>query len=195
MHADDAEASARVEIGLEELMAAYQQAHAGAAATLVDRLSPRLYRFFANKLGSRADADDMLQEVWLRIHRVRHTYRPGAPLLPWLYSIAHRVRVDNYRKRRRTSREIGVDVLPELASSGSQPPAGPEFGDLLASLPESQREVLSMLKVDGLSIEEIARATVSTPGAVKQKAHRAYSRLRSILQTAGISRVRPVSGR
>jgi RNA polymerase sigma-70 factor (ECF subfamily) len=131
----------------------------------------------------------MLQEVWLRIHRVRHTYRPGAPLLPWLYSIAHRVRVDNYRRRRRTSREIGVDVLPEPPSHGSWPAGGPEFGDLLASLPESQREVLSMLKLDGLSIEEIARATVSTPSAVKQKAHRAYTRLRSILQIAGISPV------
>jgi RNA polymerase sigma-70 factor (ECF subfamily) len=186
MHADDAEASARVEIGLEELMAAYQQAHAGAAATLVDRLSPRLYRFFANKLGSRADADDMLQEMWLRIHQLRHTYRPGAPLLPWLYAIAHRVRVDNYRKRRRTSWEVGVDVLPEPASQGCGPPTATEFRDLLAPLPESQRDVLSMLKVDGLSIEEIARATISTPGAVKQKAHRAYTRLRRVLQNAGI---------
>jgi RNA polymerase sigma-70 factor (ECF subfamily) len=129
----------------------------------------------------------MLQEVWLRIHRVRHTYRPGAPVLPWLYSIAHRVRIDNYRKRRRVSREIGVDVLPEPAGHASQLPAMPEFGDLLACLPESQREVLAMLKVDGLSIEEIARATVSTPGAVKQKAHRAYTRLRSVLESAGIS--------
>ena len=183
----DAYASGLAEIGLEELMVAYQQAHAGAAAALVDRLSPQLHRFFASRLGSRADADDMLQEVWLRIHRVRHTYRPGAPLLPWLYSIAHRVRVDNHRKRRRTSREIGVDMLPEPAGQENWSPGGPDFGDLLASLPESQREVLSMLKVDGLSIEEIARATVSTPGAVKQKAHRAYTRLRTILQTAGIS--------
>jgi len=183
----DAYASGLAEIGLEELMVAYQEAHAGAAAALVDRLSPQLHRFFASRLGSRADADDMLQEVWLRIHRVRHTYRPGAPLLPWLYSIAHRVRVDNHRKRRRTAREVGVDMLPEPAGHGSWPPGGPEFGDLLASLPESQREVLSMLKIDGLSIEEIARATVSTPGAVKQKAHRAYTRLRTILQTAGIS--------
>jgi RNA polymerase sigma-70 factor (ECF subfamily) len=182
----DAYAPAGAEIGLEELMAAYQQAHADAAAALVDRLSPQLHRFFARPLGSRADADDMLQEVWLRIHRVRHTYRPGAPLLPWLYSIAHRVRADNYRKRRRKSREIGLDKLPEPASNESWPP-GPEFSDLLASLPESQREVLSMLKVDGLSIEEIARATVSTPGAVKQKAHRAYTHLRRVLQSAGIS--------
>lgn len=173
-------------------MAAYQQADPGAVTELVDRISPQLYRFFSNHLGSRADADDMLQEVWLRIHRVRHTYRPGAPFLPWVYAIAHRVRVDNYRRRHRTAREIGVDVLPDQPVREQAAPNGPEFSDLLASLPEAQREVVSMLKVEGLSIEEIARATFSTPGAVKQKAHRAYARIRSILEAGGRS-VRKVS--
>ena len=54
----------------------------------------------------------------------------------------------------------------------------------MAVLPESQREVVTMLKVDGLSLEEIARVTSSTTGAVKQKAHRAYERLRKILERA-----------
>jgi RNA polymerase sigma-70 factor (ECF subfamily) len=62
------------------------------------------------------------------------------------------------------------------------------FDELLARLPESQQEVLTMLKVDGLSIEEIARATSSTAGAVKQKAHRAYQRLRSFLQQTADAR-------
>ena len=183
----DADVSGKLEIALEELMAAYQQADPGAVAALVDRISPQLYRFFANQLGSRADADDMLQEVWLRIHRVRHTYRPGAPFLPWVYAIAHRVRVDNYRRRRRTSREIGMDVLPDQPARQQATPNGSEFSDLLASLPEAQREVVSMLKVEGLSIEEIARATLSTPGAVKQRAHRAYARIRRILEASGRS--------
>ena len=58
----------------------------------------------------------------------------------------------------------------------------PSFEELVAALPEAQREVVTMLKVDGLSVEEIARATSSTIGAVKQKAHRAYERLRNALQ-------------
>jgi RNA polymerase sigma-70 factor (ECF subfamily) len=61
----------------------------------------------------------------------------------------------------------------------------PDFETLLASLPESQREVITMLKVSGLTLEETARATSSTVGAVKQKAHRAYERLRGLLQTGG----------
>jgi len=175
-------ASEPCEPSLEQLMVHYQQGDPAAATALVERLSPQLFRFFATQMGSRTDADDMLQDLWLRIHRVRHTYRPGQPLLPWAYAIAHRVRVDNYRKRRRTSREIGVDVLPEPAVPEGKHSEVPAFQELLATLPESQREVLTMLKVQGLSVEEIARATASTAGAVKQKAHRAYERLRSFLQ-------------
>ena len=58
----------------------------------------------------------------------------------------------------------------------------PEFESLMAALPDGQREVITMLKVGGLSLEEVACATSSTVGAVKQKAHRAYERLRKLLQ-------------
>lgn len=163
-------------------MVRYQQADPAATTILIKRLSPRLHRFFAAQSGNRADADDMLQQLWLRIHRVRHTYRAGEPFLPWVYAIAHRVRIDGYRKRQRLSREIGVDVLPEFAVRPQQAASSLSFDELVARLPESQREVITMLKVDDLSIEEIARATSSTAGAVKQKAHRAYQRLRSFLQ-------------
>jgi len=164
-------------------MARYQQADPAAVAALVERLSPQLYRFFASQLGSKADAEDMLQDTWLRIHRVRHTYRAGDPVLPWVYTIARRVRVDNYRKRYRiSSREMGVDVLPEFPVHNGETNMLPSFEELVAALPESQREVVTMLKVDGLSLEEIARVTSSTTGAVKQKAHRAYGRLRNLLE-------------
>jgi RNA polymerase sigma-70 factor (ECF subfamily) len=165
-----------------QLMTRYQQADAAAATALVDLLSPQLLQFFATQMGSRPDAEDMLQDLWLRIHRARHTYRPGEPVFPWVYAIAHRVRIDSYRKRRRIfSHELGTDVLPEPPAKNDQQSDLPAFGELVAALPESQREVLVMLKVNGLSIDEVARATASTPGAVKQKAHRAYERLRSLL--------------
>ncbi len=175
--------SAFPDADLEHLMARYQQADPAAVAALVERLSPQLYRFFASQLGSKADAEDMLQYTWLRIHRVRHTYRAGDPVLPWVYTIARRVRVDNYRKRYRiSSREMGVDVLPEFPVHNGETNMLPSFEELVAALPESQREVVTMLKVDGLSLEEIARVTSSTTGAVKQKAHRAYERLRNLLE-------------
>ena len=73
-------------------------------------------------------------------------------------------------------------MLPEPDPRRERPTDLPAFDELLATLPESQREVLTMLKVEGLSIQEVALATSSTAGAVKQKAHRAYERLRNFLQ-------------
>jgi RNA polymerase sigma-70 factor, ECF subfamily len=167
---------------IEQLMAGYQQADAAATSALIEQLSPQLYRFFAAQQGNRDDASDMLQDAWLRIHRARHTYRPGEPLLPWVYAIARCVRVDSYRKRRRIAiRELVVETLPEPAVASGDSGDLPHFEQLVADLPASQREVLTMLKVNGLSLEEVARATSSSVGSVKQKVHRAYERLRSLL--------------
>jgi RNA polymerase sigma-70 factor (ECF subfamily) len=188
----EAQPSAFPNAEFEQLMARYQQADPGAVADLVERLSPQLYRFFASQLGNRADAEDMLQDTWLRIHRVRHTYRAGDPVLPWVYTIARRVRVDNYRKRIRiSSRETSVDVLLEVPTRNDETSSLPSFEDLVAVLPESQREVVTMLKVNELSLEEVARATSSTVGAVKQKAHRAYQQLRSLLEQQQFAQAAP----
>jgi RNA polymerase sigma-70 factor (ECF subfamily) len=187
----DPSAAETLRSDLEQLMIRYQQADPEAASALIALLSPRLHRFFASQMGSRSEADDMLQDVWLRIHRVRHTYRPGESVLPWIYAIAHRVRIDNHRRRHRRSREVAFEVLPERGIEPQAQNRTPAFDELVRDLPEGQREVLTMLKVDGLSIEEIARATCSTAGAVKQKAHRAYERLRRLLKDASAARPPP----
>jgi len=168
---------------LDRLMERYQQADPDAPHALVVALSPALLRFFRSQLASQQQADDLLQETWMRIHRVRHTYRPGEPVLPWVYAIARRVRIDGYRRERRiTVHEIAMDVLPEPPAQVEQRGPLPGFGELVAELPDSQREVLTLLKVGGLSLEEVARATSSTVGAVKQMAHRGYQRLHDLLE-------------
>jgi RNA polymerase sigma-70 factor (ECF subfamily) len=170
--------------GLETLMTRYQQADADAASALIERLSPVLHRFFMAQLFSRRYADDLVQETWLRIHAARRTHRPGEPVLPWIYAIARHVRVDSYRKTRRVeTREQQVDTLPEHAMRAAPEARGPDLETLLRTLPESQREVIVMLKVSGMSLEEVARATASSVGSVKQKAHRAYEKLRGLLSS------------
>jgi RNA polymerase sigma-70 factor (ECF subfamily) len=172
-------------------MEQYQQADPKAPAVLVGTLSPGLLRFFMSQGASREHADDLLQETWLRIHRVRHTYRPGMPVLPWIYAIARRVRVDGYRRTRRIAlHETAMDVLPERTAQVEVRNPGPAFETLVAALPEAQREVVTMLKVGGLTLEEVACATSSTVGAVKQKVHRAYDRLRKLLQVQAEERAK-----
>jgi RNA polymerase sigma-70 factor (ECF subfamily) len=160
----------------------YQQGDTAAAAGLVRAVSPGFARFCLNQGDSPQDIDDILQDIWLRVHSARHTYRPGAPAIPWLYAIARHARLDSRRRRERfRGRELQTDVLPEVTAPK------PEFGstpmpEILACLPAGQREVLVMLKGCGMTLEEVARATSSTIGAVKQRAHRAYTRLRMTIE-------------
>jgi RNA polymerase sigma-70 factor, ECF subfamily len=170
---------------LETLMARYQQGDLKAATALIGTISPKLRRFFAIQLASRNHADDLLQETWLRIHKVRHTYRPGEQVLPWFYAIARHVRVDHYRRTiRTTAREKRLHEMPTIVASVPQESATLlDLDTLLSPLSDSQREVIEMLKVAGMSIEEVARATSSSVGSVKQKVHRAYAKLRKTLST------------
>ncbi len=160
-------------------MEAYQNGDRQAANQLIESLSPALHRFFALHTGDRRHADDILQDAWLRIHKARHTYRPGEPLLPWIYAIARHVKVDAFRRRRPELWEQALESIPEPVVAPFEGKGDlPDIDSLLAQLPASQREVIAMLKVSGLSLEEVARATSSSVGAVKQKAHRAYEKLR-----------------
>jgi RNA polymerase sigma-70 factor, ECF subfamily len=170
-----------------ELMVRYQRADASAVEELVNRLSPRLLRFLAWPRLNPHEAEDLLQDCWMRIHRGRHTYRPSQPVLPWIFAIARHTRLDGYRKRRRLeSREKLVAEVPEpVATLAASTTPNDEILGLIETLPKSQQEVLVMLKVSGMTLEEVARSTGSSVGSVKQKAHRAYVKLRELLPKGG----------
>lgn len=177
------------DINLDTLMARYQAGDFGAATALIERISPQLHRHFLAQLASRADADDLLQETWLRIHRVRHTYRPGEPVVPWFYAIARRVRIDHYRRASRTAaheRSLGeMSRADATYATEDADQAAEDLETLLAPLPESQRDLIWMMKVAGMSLEDIARASSCSVGSVKQKVHRAYESLRARMSAMG----------
>ncbi|MGI8960929.1 MAG: RNA polymerase sigma factor [Bryobacteraceae bacterium] len=169
---------------LESLMQRYQQSDAEAATLLVRQLSPQIFRFYLAQVRERPLAEDLLQDFWLRIHNARRTYRPGEPVLPWVYAIARRVGVDDYRRTKRVKdHEVQREQLMEIVSPEPEGKTLPNIADLVKTLPEAQRQVVLLLKVSGLSLEEVARATGTSIGAVKQKAHRAYTKLRKVFGT------------
>ena len=175
---------------LNALMARYQAGDFAAVTTLVECTGPQLHRFFMAQSVSRSDADDLLQETWLRVHRVRNTYRPSEPVLPWFYAIARRVRIDHYRKASRTTaHERPLEEVSDAPATLPREDARAEdLETLLASLSESQREVIWMMKVAGMSLEEAARATSSSVGSVKQKVHRAYRNIRDRVNAMGLNK-------
>jgi len=170
---------------LRQLMSSYQNGDSEGLEELVRRIAPVLLRYFVGSCASPNDAEDLLQDCWMRIHRSRHTYRPSEPLMPWIFAIARHTRLDGFRRRRRLeSRELLVPEIPEHMHGSTPQPSQQQdnFDALLEKLPDGQRDVIIMLKVSGMSLEEVALATSSTVGAVKQKAHRAYLALRRALQ-------------
>ena len=182
MHGDESSQRTQAAADLEIFMQRYQEGDNEAAALLISRLSPQIFQFFLAQVRDRSKAEDLLQDFWLRIHNARRTFRLGQPLLPWVYAIARRVRIDEYRKTRKfREHEFQTPALPELAAEpSSEQTSLPDLTDLLAKLPPAQREAILLLKVSGLSLQETARATGTTVGAVKQKAHRAYEKLRQM---------------
>lgn len=169
--------------GLKALMSGYQRADENSAKVLIEIVSPPLRRYFLFQAFTRRYADDLLQDTWMRVHKARHTYRRGEPVLPWIFAIARHTALDNYRKTRRVeSRETQVEKMPDWpCAEPEMAREGHDLEALLAALPERQREVIVMLKVSGMTLEEVALATSSSIGSVKQRAHRAYQRLRDIL--------------
>jgi RNA polymerase sigma-70 factor (ECF subfamily) len=97
--------------------------------------------------------------------------------------------VDHYRKRSREAKREHAAAREHETSKGHQK-AGREWdlAELLALLPENQREVIEMMKIAGMSLQEVARATSSSVGSVKQKAHRAYEKLRERLGGAALNK-------
>jgi RNA polymerase sigma-70 factor (ECF subfamily) len=156
-------------------MRAYQNGESAALDALYAIVTPKLRTVFRAGAGN-PDVEELVQETWFQIHRSRHTWRPGELLLPWVYSIARHLRSRQYR---RTVRRNEVEL--EDKYSVPAPELSQDFEELLKELPASQREVLILMKVEGRSLEEVALATGTSIGSVKQKVHRAYTKLRQLL--------------
>lgn len=169
------------EAGLAELMIRYQGADAHAVAELFSELRPRLERLFANSHVTRPYAEDLLQEFWIRFHKARHSYRPGAPVLPWVYAIARHTLIDSQRRLSRIPRfdEPSLEASPRVAARNVG--LAIDLQRAITKLPAQQRKVFLLLKVSGLSLAEAALVMKSTVGATKQLSHRAYVTLRSVL--------------
>jgi RNA polymerase sigma-70 factor (ECF subfamily) len=179
----DTEQRAQLSESLARLLAEYQQGNRQAANEFVLLLHPVLYRYFLAQSGSRAAAEDLMQECWVRIHRGRASYRPGEPVLPWAFAIARHTKIDEYRRdSARASREAAVtgpgEPVTDPRRSIEQSLEASAILARLHELPDGQREVFMMLKVQGMSVDEVAHVVGSSRSAVKQKAYRAYETLR-----------------
>jgi RNA polymerase sigma-70 factor (ECF subfamily) len=184
-----------------EVMARYCAGDRAAFDRLYALLAPRILGYLTGLLGDRAAAEDALQATFLKVHEARGSYVVGANPIPWIYTIAHRTSIDELRKRKRArvrlTRDGALPAEPAAhltgvpveahADAAARPDPAAAAGALAAldRLPENQRQALILTKVHGRSTAEAAMITGSTPGAIKQRAHRAYLTLRQRLGRTG----------
>lgn len=173
---------------LGALMKSAQEGNSAAYAELLRLCVPIISRAVRSQCHSGLEMDDVVQDVLLSLHSVRHTYDPDRPFAPWLAAISRHRATDALRRRGRISRnETAVPELPETFSreESNKNADGPGDPDLLkraiAELPSGQRQAVELLKLKELSLREAAAASGMSIAALKVAVHRGLKTLRQRL--------------
>jgi RNA polymerase sigma-70 factor (ECF subfamily) len=167
------------------LMAAAQSGDGAAYAELLREALPLLR--VVVRARHRGDAvEDVVQDILLSVHRVRHTYDPSRSFRAWLLAIAQRRSIDALRTRtRRHSRETALDPeLPDMTRAHEADSAGAEasLARAMAALPAAQRQALELVKLHELSFAEASARSGHSVSALKVSVHRALKTLRAHLK-------------
>jgi RNA polymerase sigma-70 factor (ECF subfamily) len=182
----------------ESLMRRFQGGDEAAFGALFERYAPRLINFCFRVLQSRAEAEDLAQDVLVRIYLHKERFRPEAPFIPWLFTIASHLVSNVLRQRTRhphvalerpAGEENGVDPLGSYADPRQPSPdaalaARDEARAIeraIAALPENQRIALLLLHFEDLTYAQIAEATGQSVSSVKSLLFRARKNLQKAL--------------
>jgi RNA polymerase sigma-70 factor (ECF subfamily) len=155
---------------------------------LFERYHLRLFNFLSRVTGDRSAAEDLVQDVFVRVLKYRSTYRDDGVFETWLFRIARNAKADHFRARSR------VEPLVGEASDQAEPAPGPvaqlESGrDLvrlnraLMRLREDKRELIVLARYHGMTHKQIAELLEIDAGAVTVRLHRALRELREIFRT------------
>ena len=178
-----------------------QRDDAAAFSELLERYWRQVFGRFYRRLGDRQEAEDLAQDVFLRLYRYRKRYQPRAKFATWLFHIAQNVLRNALRTRRRHAcMRFGIppDLPPELrlaegpgdlpADSPSRPLERAEVAGLVrlavSSLADRQRTAMELYQFQDRSCAQIAAAMDMTPKAAKSLLYRARHQLRSSLRDA-----------
>ncbi|MBT9133757.1 MAG: ECF RNA polymerase sigma factor SigW [Firmicutes bacterium] len=168
-----------------------------AFAELVDTYKDKIYAFLYRMTGNREDADDLAQEVFIRVYSNLHTFDQDMRFSPWLYRIAQNLAIDFLRKRKKTvylDDQMGQDndMSWQLESQAPGPEDVTQFHDFQTALETALRELAPMYRMvlllrfaHDMSYEDIAKVTELPITTVKTRLHRARESLRQALAKQG----------
>lgn len=163
-------------------MAAAQAGDAVAYRRLLGEIGLWLKRYYARRLPP-SMVDDVSQEVLLAVHAKRHTYDPERPFIAWLAAIARYKWIDSIRSMQSNATEPLDEELAAPGNDESTVTSAWSLEKLLGTLKPAQAEVIRLVKLEGRSVEEAARATGQSVSLVKVNIHRGLGRLVAFLGT------------
>ena len=193
-----------------ELMLRVREGDSVAFDTLMRSYQPRLQRVLRHIVGSESVAEDLVQDVFLRVWRARKNYQATAKFSTWVFHIAHNVASNSLRDRNRRKEfqlapqegaDTGAFTLEHMAtaSTGTMPVRKLDKAEraeivrtAIEALNERQRMALLLSKFEGLSYQEIAEAMDLTVQAVKSLLSRARVNLKTLLEPYVVSGQMPV---
>jgi len=148
----------------------------------------RLHDFIARRVKSSMEADDIFQDVFMRIHQHLTTVQDSERLGSWIFQITRHAIIDHYRKGYRQHELMTDDELEALAVDEEDPMAFNQkmaacLRPLLERLPESYREALQLVELDGLTQQAAARRLGLSVSGMKSRVRRGRHKLKELLQT------------
>ena len=174
-----------------KLMARAQDGDRGAYRKLLAGVTPYLRSLAGRCFKQSADVEDAVQDVLLTVHMLRHAYDPARPFGPWLLAIANRRIIDRLRRdTRRRARELALSAEHETFADPAtnlrkEPLDEAALGQAIDRLPLDQRQTITMLKLNEMSLKEAALASGRSIPALKIATHRAIKGLRRLLKPQG----------
>ena len=166
----------------EELMAQVRSGVGEMLGVLFERYHVPLFNYYVKLTGDRTTSEDLVQDVFFRILKYRHSYRIDTPFRAWMYQIARNARLDNLRKRRpETSWEPEMSPAIEPVDTAQQSQEAVLLRNALLQISEEKREVLVLSRFQDMKYEEIAQLLGCEVNTVKTRVHRALQELRQAL--------------
>jgi len=164
----------------EILMGQYMAGDSAAFDELFRRYEWRAFAFFVKRTQSPERAQDLYQELFLRIHRARDAYDASRPFAPWFFQIAHHLLIDDQRRAYRTQEVVLDDAFPSVPRETKSDHVADreQLLQLLSGLSETEQYTLIAAKLEGVGYAELAVEQGRSVAAVKKMVSRTLQRIR-----------------
>ncbi|MCX6112651.1 MAG: sigma-70 family RNA polymerase sigma factor [Proteobacteria bacterium] len=165
----------------ENLMLLYQNGDEAAFNELYTRYKGKVYGYLICRLNNNAVADEVYQNIFLKLHRTRSLYNPKYLFPKWLFTIVTTMLIDTYRSMGRNK----MEELPENISMGCEIAETPDIDAKLNKLSDDEAAIIKLRYYDDKSFEDIAKILNTSQVNVRQKVSRAVRSLKKIFSKGG----------